>query len=125
MHIGAYPPLIPVPSKLTAKKHNGFDGKNRDEFMAKFGMLFQGGALFDSMSVWENIAFGLIQGKKENRIEARKIAIKKLGQVGLAAQTADLYPAELSGGMQKRVSAWRAPLPPTPKLFSLMNRPRV
>ena len=72
--------------------------KGRDALMSKFGMLFQGGALFDSMKVWENIAFGLIQGKKMHRDKARIIAIEKLKQVGLAAGTADLFPAELSGG---------------------------
>jgi len=82
--------------------------KERDDFMSQFGMLFQGGALFDSMKVWENVAFGLIQGKKMPREEARSIAIEKLKQVGLAAQTGDLFPAELSGGMQKRVSLARA-----------------
>jgi phospholipid/cholesterol/gamma-HCH transport system ATP-binding protein len=60
------------------------------------------------MKVWENIAFGLMQGQKMERDEAREIAIEKLKQVGLAAQTAELYPAEISGGMQKRVSLARA-----------------
>ncbi len=82
--------------------------KERDALMGKFGMLFQGGALFDSMKVWENIAFGLIQGKKMNADEAHDIALEKLRQVGLAQQTGNLFPAELSGGMQKRVSLARA-----------------
>lgn len=82
--------------------------KEREALMGKFGMLFQGGALFDSMKVWENVAFGLIQGKKVAREEAHDIAIKKLKQVGLTAHTGDLFPAELSGGMQKRVSLARA-----------------
>lgn len=94
--------------KVDGEDITKLDRKGRDNYMKKFGMLFQGGALFDSMPVWENIAFGLIQGKHASRAEARKIAVKKLDQVGLASQTADLYPAELSGGMQKRVSLARA-----------------
>jgi phospholipid/cholesterol/gamma-HCH transport system ATP-binding protein len=80
----------------------------RGEVLARVGMLFQGSALFDSLPVWENVAFGLIQGKRMNRAQARKIAITKLGQVGLTAQVGELYPAELSGGMQKRVALARA-----------------
>ncbi|MEM6812116.1 MAG: ATP-binding cassette domain-containing protein [Pseudomonadota bacterium] len=82
--------------------------KQRHDLMGQFGMLFQGGALFDSLKVWENIAFGLIHGKKMAREEARQIALNKLLQVGLSVQTGDLYPAEISGGMQKRVSLARA-----------------
>lgn len=82
--------------------------KERDEQMKKFGMLFQGGALFDSLPVWENVAFGLIHSEKMDRDDARVIAIEKLTAVGLGAKVADLYPAELSGGMQKRVSLARA-----------------
>ncbi|MBU0859760.1 MAG: ATP-binding cassette domain-containing protein, partial [Alphaproteobacteria bacterium] len=74
----------------------------------KFGMLFQGGALFDSMKVWENIAFGLVQGRGMSKAEARPIALEKLAAVGLDTNVAELYPAELSGGMQKRVSLARA-----------------
>ncbi len=80
----------------------------REEFMHKFGMLFQGGALFDSLPVWENVAFGLIAGRGYNRAEAKEIALRKLGAVGLGPEVATLYPAELSGGMQKRVSLARA-----------------
>jgi len=81
----------------------------RDAFLAKFGMLFQGGALFDSLRVWENVAFRLLRGSlKRPRAEARAIAVEKLGRVGLGPETADLYPAELSGGMQKRVGLARA-----------------
>ncbi len=76
--------------------------------MSHFGMLFQGGALFDSMTVWENVAFGLIQGKKMDRGQAHDIALEKLKQVGLAPLVGNLYPAELSGGMQKRVGLARA-----------------
>ena len=81
--------------------------KNREAFLARFGMLFQGGALFDSMHVWQNVAFRLLQGGM-SRAEARDIAIAKLSRVGLKPHTADLYPAELSGGMQKRVALARA-----------------
>lgn len=80
----------------------------RDNLMRKFGMLFQGGALFDSLPVWENVSFGLIHGDKMDRDEARVIAIEKLTSVGLGSKVADLFPAELSGGMQKRVSLARA-----------------
>lgn len=83
-------------------------GRKRDQLMQKFGMLFQGGALFDSLPVWYNIAFGLIHGKKMNKDAARVIAIEKLKAVGLGEKVADLFPAELSGGMQKRVSLARA-----------------
>jgi phospholipid/cholesterol/gamma-HCH transport system ATP-binding protein len=80
----------------------------REEIMHKFGMLFQGGALFDSLPVWENVAFGLIAGRGFNRAEAKEIALRKLAAVGLGPEVAALYPAELSGGMQKRVSLARA-----------------
>ena len=86
----------------------GLKGSDRDEYLARFGMLFQGSALFDSLPVWENVAFGLIQGRNMARHQARGIAIEKLGQVGLGEEVAMLYPAELSGGMQKRVGLARA-----------------
>jgi phospholipid/cholesterol/gamma-HCH transport system ATP-binding protein len=81
----------------------------REPFLAKFGMLFQGGALFDSLRVWENVAFRLIRGRgRMSRAAARAVAIEKLRRVGLGPQVADLYPAELSGGMQKRAGLARA-----------------
>jgi len=84
-------------------------GKAREQLLDEFGMLFQGGALFDSLSVWQNVAFRLLQGsRKIPRTEARDLAIEKLRRVGLKAETADLFPAELSGGMQKRVGLARA-----------------
>jgi phospholipid/cholesterol/gamma-HCH transport system ATP-binding protein len=86
----------------------GLKGKDRDAYLSRFGMLFQGAALFDSIPVWENVAFGLIQGRNMARSKAREIAIEKLGQVGLGPEVAKLYPAELSGGMQKRVGLARA-----------------
>ncbi|WP_149139576.1 ABC transporter ATP-binding protein [Gemmobacter caeruleus] len=82
---------------------------DRDAFLARFGMLFQGGALFDSLRIWENVAFRLLRGSLARpKAEAREIAIEKLRRVGLGPQVADLFPAELSGGMQKRVSLARA-----------------
>lgn len=81
----------------------------REAFLARFGMLFQGGALFDSMPVWQNVSFRLLRGAlKRPRDEAREVAIEKLRRVGLKPDVADLFPAELSGGMQKRVGLARA-----------------
>lgn len=96
--------------------HVEIDGKNlstlsrkeHDEAISQIGMLFQSGALFDSLSVWENVAFSLIQNQKMNKQEAKKIAIEKLAQVGLPQSVADSYPADLSGGMRKRVGLARA-----------------
>ena len=82
---------------------------DRDTFLARFGMLFQGGALFDSMRVWENVAFRLMRGPHAlPPDQARIIALEKLRRVGLTPDKADLFPAELSGGMQKRVGLARA-----------------
>ena len=90
------------------------DGKDarsgdKDAFLARFGMLFQGGALFDSLPVWQNVAFRLMRGSlKRPAEEARAIAVEKLRRVGLKPDVADRFPAELSGGMQKRVGLARA-----------------
>ncbi|WP_374298983.1 ABC transporter ATP-binding protein [Ferrovibrio sp.] len=85
-----------------------FSASEREEALRKFGMLFQGSALFDSLKVWENVAFGLIQGRRMDRDQAKQIALDKLGQVGLGPEVGELSPAELSGGMQKRVALARA-----------------
>jgi phospholipid/cholesterol/gamma-HCH transport system ATP-binding protein len=80
----------------------------RADVMRKFGMLFQGGALFDSLRVWENVAFGPIQSDGMAPAKAREVAIAKLGAVGLGPEIGELFPSELSGGMQKRVALARA-----------------
>ena len=86
----------------------GLNAGEREEINRKFGMLFQSAALFDSLTVWENVAFGLTQGKKMERARAREIALSKMAAVGLGPEVAGLWPAELSGGMKKRVGLARA-----------------
>ena len=86
----------------------GLNENEKEEMHAKMGMLFQGGALFDSLSVWENVAFGLLENKKMPKKQAKNEAVRVLRQVGLAPDVADLSPSELSGGMQKRVGLARA-----------------
>lgn len=85
----------------------GLGEKELNEIRKKFGMLFQGAALFDSFSVWENVGFGLKQHKKLTDKEIRRIATEKLEMVGLVG-VEDLMPSELSGGMKKRVGLARA-----------------
>ena len=80
----------------------------KQQIIDKMGFLFQGGALFDSLKIWENVAFRLLSHHKINHKDARDIAIEKLTMVGLNSKVADLYPSELSGGMQKRASLARA-----------------
>lgn len=87
--------------------HN-LSARKREALMHRFGMLFQGGALFDSLSIWQNIAFTHYFNQRGSKAEARKLAVEKLEQVGLSEREADLFPAELSGGMQKRVALARA-----------------
>lgn len=86
----------------------GLRGRRRDKHLDKFGMLFQGGALFDSLPVWQNVAFKLLRARAVPKREARGRAIATMAAVGLDADVADLWPAELSGGMQKRVGLARA-----------------
>jgi phospholipid/cholesterol/gamma-HCH transport system ATP-binding protein len=86
----------------------GLPDRERDRVLRKFGMLFQNSALFDSLSVWENVAFGLIEGGRSARAEAKDIAFDKLAAVGLGPEVGVLRPAELSGGMRKRVGLARA-----------------
>ena len=103
--------LLPVDRgsiRIDGVESVGLRGNKRDQMCCKFGMLFQGGALFDSLKVWENVAFGLIQGRGLPRAEAREVAIATLAKVGLGPEVAKLGPSELSGGMQKRVALARA-----------------
>jgi phospholipid/cholesterol/gamma-HCH transport system ATP-binding protein len=94
--------------KIDGTEVVGLSARDREAINVKFGMLFQSAALFDSLSVWHNVAFGLMAAKKMPKAEAKKIAIEKLAQVGLPAQTGELFPSELSGGMKKRVGLARA-----------------
>ncbi len=94
--------------KINGNEISNFSDKEFYENNKKMGMLFQNGALFDSMTVWENVAFGLINVEKMNPEVARKIAIEKLADVGLTSKVADMMPSELSGGMKKRVGLARA-----------------
>lgn len=101
---------------IDEKEVGNLGAKQRDKLMEKFGFLFQGGALFDSLSIWENIAFRLLYHKKMPKKQARQIALEKIAAVGLDARVADLYPSELSGGMQKRASLARA-IAATPEII--------
>lgn len=84
-----------------------FKEKQLNQIRKKIGMLFQSSALFDSMSVEENVAFMLNQHTEKSKVEIRRIVAEKLRQVGLE-NIEDLKPAELSGGMKKRVGLARA-----------------
>jgi phospholipid/cholesterol/gamma-HCH transport system ATP-binding protein len=94
--------------KVDGEEVTTMSGRDRDRINRKFGMLFQGAALFDSLTVWENVAFTLIQGHGMGRKQARAKALEKMAQVGLGPDIAERYPAELSTGMQKRVGLARA-----------------
>ncbi len=93
---------------------DGFDvtkiknNEEQEKLMNKFGFLFQNGALFDSLNIWKNVAFRLLNNNKMSETEAKKIAIEKLEIVGMDEKVAELFPCELSGGMQKRVALARA-----------------
>jgi phospholipid/cholesterol/gamma-HCH transport system ATP-binding protein len=94
--------------KVDGEDTTKLSGKALDVHLAKFGMLFQGSALFDSMCVWKNVAFKLMNAEHMPRKEAKDRAIATLASVGLAPAVGDLFPPELSGGMQKRVALARA-----------------
>ena len=94
--------------KIDGQEVTGMNGRERDRILQKIGMLFQGSALFDSLPVWENVAFGLIEGTHMARAQAKSIALQKLASVGLGTEVGELGPAELSGGMKKRVALARA-----------------
>jgi len=94
--------------KVDGEETVGSDTETRDRINHKIGMLFQSAALFDSLPVWENVSFGLLAEHRVDRNQAKEIAIAKLAQVGLDDAVADLSPAELSGGMRKRVGLARA-----------------
>lgn len=94
--------------RIHGKDIKHMNGAAKEAMMLNFGMLFQGSALFDSLPIWENVAFGVIQGQGMAKKEAYRLAIEKLESVGLSEDVATLYPNELSGGMQKRVSLARA-----------------
>ena len=95
---------VAIDGAETARLHRAA----RERLLQKFGVLFQGSALFDSLRVWENVAFGLIHGRDMERQAARETALAKLAAVGLGPEVGELRPAELSGGMQKRVALARA-----------------
>ncbi|KZB54700.1 ABC transporter ATP-binding protein [Thalassospira xiamenensis] len=94
--------------KVNGTEMVGASRSTREDMLAHTGMLFQGAALFDSLPIWENVAFGLIEGRGMKRKQARDIAIARLADVGLGSEVANMSPASLSGGMQKRVGLARA-----------------
>lgn len=94
--------------KVDGQEVIGLSTREREQINRKFGMLFQSAALFDSLSVWENVAFGLVSAQGKSKKEAKPIALDKLAQVGLPPQVGELQPSELSGGMRKRVGLARA-----------------
>ena len=94
--------------KIDGEEAVGAPFEARERINGKFGMLFQGAALFDSLRVWENVAFGLISAQRMAKNRAQEIAVQNLAAVGLKPEVGDLHPAELSGGMKKRVALARA-----------------
>ena len=94
--------------KIDGGEVSNISAFERDKLMGKFGFLFQGGALFDSLTIWENVAFRLTHAAKLNKNDAKEIALQKLKSVGLEERVMNLYPSELSGGMQKRAALARA-----------------
>jgi len=102
--------------KIDGEEAVGLRGRSLDRMRAKFGMLFQGSALFDSLPIWRNVTFALTQGQRSDGRHMRKIAEENLERVGLDARILDLRPNELSGGMQKRVALARA-IAPRPEII--------
>ena len=94
----------------------GLQGRALDAMRAKFGMLFQGSALFDSLPIWRNVTFGLTQGRRTDVTRMKAIALENLERVGLDKRVLNLRPSELSGGMQKRVALARA-IAPRPEII--------
>tara|TARA_R110000868_G_scaffold43803_6_gene146968 strand:+ start:11103 stop:11891 length:789 start_codon:yes stop_codon:yes gene_type:complete len=94
--------------KIDGEEVVGITGAARDRINRKLGMLFQGAALFDSLPLWENVAFGLMSAHGVEKAEAREIAIERLRQVGLDSDGVDRFPADISAGAQKRVGLARA-----------------
>jgi len=94
--------------KIDGEEVAGLTGNARDRVNRKFGMLFQGAALFDSLPLWENVGFGLMSAHGVSRADARVAAIKRLRQAGLDEDSADRFPADISAGAQKRVGLARA-----------------
>jgi phospholipid/cholesterol/gamma-HCH transport system ATP-binding protein len=105
--VGLYPPDSGT-IEVDGQDMTELRGRERSDLVETFGMLFQQGGLFDSLPVWENIAFKLINRHRLERAQAKEVAIEKLALVNLTPDTADLYPVDLSGGMQKRVGIARA-----------------
>jgi phospholipid/cholesterol/gamma-HCH transport system ATP-binding protein len=105
--VGLYPPDSGS-IEVDGQEMTTLRGRERTELVETFGMLFQQGGLFDSLPVWENIAFKLINRHGLDRAKAKELAIEKLAMVNLTPDTADLYPVDLSGGMHKRVGIARA-----------------
>ena len=110
--------ISPDSGKIEIDGHDTQKMKSKDfeAILKKFGMLFQGGALFDSLPVWENISFSLINNQGMRKAKAIDLAVEKLASVGLTEDVAYKYPAELSGGMKKRVSLARA-IAPNPEIL--------
>ena len=94
--------------KVDGEEVVGLSGKELERVRRKFGMLFQNAALFDSLPVWRNVAFGLIEVQGRKPREAREIALEKMADVGLGPEVAEIWPGELSQGMRKRVGLARA-----------------
>lgn len=103
--------LLPVDQGSLRMNNEIIQGETRQQQEKRLhhvGMMFQSSALFDSLPVWENIAFGLIHVRGKSKKEAKTLALEKLSAVGLTKSVGDLYPAEISGGMQRRVALARA-----------------